>query len=80
MEVGTIVLKKEVKPPILDGNPKLAFPISACSSVDRVSKKKIIRTESAVLIGTKIVLNDILNIQITLGIFDLRKLKGFRLA
>ena len=80
MEAGTSVLKKGAKPPILDGNPTLAFPISTGLRVGRVSKKKILRTESAVLIGTEIVLDDILDIQITLAIFDLRKLEGFRLT
>ncbi len=68
------------EPPILDGNAKLAFPILTGISVGRVSKKKIVRAESAILISTKIVLDDILDILITLGIFDLRKLEGFRLA
>jgi len=69
------------EPPILDGNAKLAFPtLTGISVGSRVSKKKIVRAESAVLIGTKIVLDDILDILITLGIFDLRKLEGFRLA
>jgi len=80
VEAGTSVLKKEAKPPILDGHPKLAFPIMTGLSVGRVSKKKIVRTESAVIISMKIVLGNILDIQITLGIVDLRKLEGFCLA
>ena len=80
MEAGTSVLKKEAKPPILDGHPKMVFPIMTGLSIGRVSKKKIVRAESAVIIGTKIVLDDILDIQITLGIVDVRKLEGFRLA
>ena len=68
------------EPPIIDGNAKLAFPILTSLSIGRVSKKKIVCAESAVLIGTKIVLNNILDILIAFGIFDLRKLEGFRFA
>ena len=78
MKMGSSVVKKKTEPPILESNSKLTLLITTGLSVGRVSDEKGIRTTGGVFIRSKVVINFILHVQITLDILDLRKLEGFR--
>jgi hypothetical protein len=78
MKTGSSVVKKKTEPPILESNSKLTLPITTGLSIGRVSDEKGIRTMGGVIIRSKVVINFILHVQITLDILDLRKLEGFR--
>ena len=74
MKTGSSVVKKKVKPPILESNSKLTLPIATGLSIGRVSDEK---TMGGVIVRPKVDINFILHVQITLDILDLRKLEGF---
>jgi hypothetical protein len=80
VKAQTSVLKKKAKPPILDSNAELTFPITTGLRIGRISDEKVIRTEGAICLRAKVVGNFVLEVQITFHVFDLGKLERLRRA
>ncbi len=80
VETRTSVLEKKAKPPILDSNAELTFPVTTGLRIGRISDEKVIRPSGAKGLRAKVVGNFVMEVQITFHVFDLGKLERLHRA
>ncbi len=77
---GACIFEEKPKCPIPGSNTNLTFPKMTGLSVGRVCEKSVIRTNGGIFRKMEVIINEVLQVQVTLTILDFRKLEWFTLA
>ncbi len=71
------ILKEKTQQTVANGEPDLALPEETGRQIGRASDKNIICATSGIFREMEIILDEVVEVQVGLGIFDFGKLEGF---